>query len=104
MAWCNQLRINNMKKSSHISFWVFIALAVILVVFSVQNSGSIPVMLLFKEMRVSLAILLVITFLAGLIAGALYAFVKINPKDKKTDKTNIQSSSIDIDEPTTIED
>lgn len=95
-----------MKKSSHISFWVFIAMAVILVVFSVQNSGSISVMLLFKEMRVSLAILLVITFLAGLIAGSLYTFVKINhkDKDKKTDKINLQSSSIDIDEPTTIED
>lgn len=70
-----------MKQSTNISFWVFITLAIILVIFSVQNSGAIPVVIIFKTVNVSLAILLALTFLAGLIAGALYAFVKIRHKE-----------------------
>lgn len=66
-----------MKQSTNISFWVFITLAIILVIFSVQNSGSIPVVIIFKTVNVSLAILLALTFLAGLIAGALYEWETI---------------------------
>ena len=72
-----------MKKSIHISFWVFIALAVILVVFSVLNSGEIPVDIIFKKVEISLAILLAVTFFSGMVAGALYAFMKVSRKEKQ---------------------
>jgi uncharacterized integral membrane protein len=72
-----------MKKSAHFSFWLFIIIAIILVVFSVQNSGPISVTIIFKQVQISLAILLVLTFLGGLITGALYAFVKFSHKKKE---------------------
>lgn len=72
-----------MKKSAHFSFWLFIIFAIILVIFSVQNSGPISVKILFKQVEISLAILLVLTFLGGLITGALYAFVKFSHKKKE---------------------
>lgn len=72
-----------MKKISHISFWVFISLAVLLVVFSVLNSGSILVNVIFTKVEISLAILLAITFFGGFVAGALYAYVKISHKEKE---------------------
>lgn len=75
-----------MKRSTNISFWFFITISVLLVVFSVQNSGSVSVKLLFSDIDISLAILLVLTFLGGLVAGALYAFVRIRHKEEK--KTN----------------
>jgi uncharacterized integral membrane protein len=74
-----------MRKSSHFSFWVFISLAVLLVVFSVLNSGSIYVDILFTKLEISLAILLAITFFGGIVAGALYAHVKFSHKEKEQD-------------------
>lgn len=72
-----------MKKSAHLSFWLFIIIAIILVIFSVQNSGPVSVTILFKQEQISLAILLVLTFLMGLITGSLYAFVKFSHKKKE---------------------
>ena len=80
-----------MKKSAHFSFWLFIIIAIILVVFSVQNSDPIPVTILFKQVEISLAILLVLTFLSGLITGALYAFVKFSHKKEKEKASDITS-------------
>ncbi len=81
-----------MKISSHISFWIFIAMSIILVIFSVQNSGPIEVDLIFTKAEVSLAILLMVTFTAGLIAGALYAYVKLSNKQKKQQINEIKTS------------
>lgn len=92
-----------MKKTSHISFWVFIAMAVILVVFSVQNSGPIQVSILFKNVEISLAILLALTFLGGLVAGALYSYVKFNNKEKLKNGINQETSVSEIDDPATNE-
>ena len=90
---------NNQKTSFNISFWIFIIVAILLVVFSVQNSGAIDVQLIFWDANVSLAILLIGTFLTGLVAGALYAYSKLKrPKSKIKDtfSTEKEKSSSEI--------
>jgi len=93
---------NNQKTSLNISFWIFIIVAILLVIFSVQNSHAIPVQLIFWDVSISLAILLIGTFLTGLVAGALYAYSKLKkPKSKMKDtfsKENVKSSSEILDE------
>lgn len=74
------------KNRLNLSFWIFILFAILLVVFSVQNSQAIPVQLIFWNVNASLAILLIGTFLTGLVTGALYAYSKFKPaKIKKED-------------------
>lgn len=75
-----------LKKKIQISFWVFIVLAIFLVIFSVQNAGSIEVRILIWPVHVSLSILLIGTFLTGLITGALYAYNKFLPKSPKIEE------------------
>lgn len=93
---------NNQKTSLNISFWIFIIVAILLVIFSVQNSHAIPVQLIFWDVSISLAILLIGTFLTGLVAGALYAYSKLKkPKSKMKDafsSKNEKSSSEILDE------
>jgi uncharacterized integral membrane protein len=76
------------KNSLNFSFWVFIVLAIIIAVFSVQNSPAIPVKLFFWNVEISLAILLIGTFLTGLVIGALYAYQKLKPKSEKPEETD----------------
>jgi uncharacterized integral membrane protein len=73
-----------LKKKIQVSFWFFITLAVLLVIFSVQNSEAIPVAVFFWNIHISLAILLIGTFLTGLITGALYAYKKLLPDHDKS--------------------
>jgi len=68
-----------MKKS----FWIFLILSAALVIFSVLNADPVDVNILFKEVKVSLAILLIIVFLSGVIAGASYFFLKTKLKKQK---------------------
>ena len=68
-----------MKKS----FWVSLVLVVILVIFSVQNAEPVNVNIFFNEVEISLAILLIVVFLSGVLAGASYFFIK-SKKNKKT--------------------
>ena len=72
-----------LRKKVQFSFWIFIILAVLLVIFSVQNSEAIGVRVFFWNVNVSLAILLIGTFLTGLITGALYAYRKFLPDAKE---------------------
>lgn len=65
-----------MKKS----FWVFLILSAALVIFSVLNAGPVSVNVFFKEVHISLAILLIIVFMTGVIAGASYFFIKSRKK------------------------
>lgn len=67
-----------MKKS----FWVSLVLAAALVIFSVQNAGLVDVNIFFNEVEVSLAILLIVVFLSGVLAGASYFFIR-SKKNKK---------------------
>ncbi|MBK3519610.1 LapA family protein [Carboxylicivirga marina] len=76
-----------MKKS----FWVILILSAVLVIFSVQNAETVPVNFFFNEVDISLAILLIIVFLAGVIAGASYFYIKSRAKRKAT--------PLDIEEP-----
>jgi uncharacterized integral membrane protein len=65
-----------MKKS----FWVFLILSAALVIFSVLNAEPVSVNVFFKEVHISLAILLIIVFMTGVIAGASYFFIKSRKK------------------------
>ncbi|WP_052345604.1 LapA family protein [Alkaliflexus imshenetskii] len=75
-----------LKKKVQFSFWVFIALTVLLVIFSVQNSEAVEVRLLIKRVPISLAILLIGTFITGFITGALYAYKKLLPEKNEQGK------------------
>jgi uncharacterized integral membrane protein len=75
-----------LRKKVQFSFWIFIILAVLLVIFSVQNSEAIGVRVFLWNVEVSLAILLIGTFLTGLVTGALYAYRKFLPDSKEKEK------------------
>jgi uncharacterized integral membrane protein len=75
-----------LRKKVQFSFWIFIILAVLLVIFSVQNSEAIGVRIFLWNVEVSLAILLIGTFLTGLVTGALYAYRKFLPDAKDVKK------------------
>ncbi|MDG5800347.1 LapA family protein [Marinilabiliaceae bacterium ANBcel2] len=81
-----------MKRKIKFSFWVFIALTVLLVIFSVQNSDPVRVRIIFWPIEISLAILLIGTFITGLITGALCAYKKLLPDSN--DKTGSLKESI----------
>ena len=84
--------MTEMKKKIQISFWFFIALAILLAVFSVQNAGIIEVQVLWFPVNVSLSILLIGTFITGLVIGALYAYNKFLPKPSKEKDKNTKES------------
>ncbi len=73
-----------MKKS----FWFLIFLAVLVVIFSVQNANVVSIEFVVWKGEVSLAILLILTFLVGLITGALYSALNARQK-KKAGKENV---------------
>ncbi len=62
-----------------ISFWMFIIVSVLLVTFSVQNSGSTEIQYLIWSIQVSKAVIIIATFLIGLITGALYGYFSKKP-------------------------
>lgn len=74
-----------MKKS----FWLLIVVVVFVVVFSVQNAEVVTIEFAVWKGDVSLAILMILTFLMGLIIGALYYAMSI----KRKTKNNKQSDS-----------
>lgn len=68
-----------MKKS----FWVLILLSIIIVLFSVQNASAVEFSFLSWTSNVSLAVLLIITFILGVLVGALYsALARRNKKSE----------------------
>ncbi len=54
------------------SFWILMIVAVLVVVFSVQNAGSVAFSFFAWQGEVSLAILLIVAFIVGALVGALY--------------------------------
>lgn len=81
-----------MKKS----FWVFVVLAILIVIFSVKNAQMVLVDVLFTKLEISLAFLIILVFITGLITGALFVLVSNRIKAiklKKSEKTT-------TDEPT----
>ena len=71
-----------MKKS----FWILMVLAVLVVVFSVQNAASVNFKFFIWEVELSLAILLISAFIAGALVGATYYAVAMRQKRKNKDK------------------
>ena len=54
------------------SFWILMIVAVLVVVFSVQNAGTVAFSFFAWKGEMSLAILLIIAFIVGALVGALY--------------------------------
>ncbi len=73
-----------MKKT----FWITTIFAIILVIFSVQNAKEVTVKFFFKDVSISLAILLICVFIFGAIAGASYFFFTRHKDDKKKKTTS----------------
>lgn len=75
-----------MKKS----FWVFVVLAILIVIFSVKNAQMVLVDVLFSKLEISLAFLVILVFITGLITGALFVLLSNRikaAKQKKTEKS-----------------
>ncbi len=70
-----------MKKS----FWFLIIVIIFVVVFSVQNADAVLVRFAVWEGNISLAILMISTFLLGLIFGALYSYFGLRKQKKVRD-------------------
>ncbi len=67
-----------MKKS----FWFLIILTLLVVVFSVQNAESVLVRFAVWQGEISLAIVMILAFLVGLIVGAIYVYFSMRKKKK----------------------
>jgi uncharacterized integral membrane protein len=81
-----------MKRKLNFSFWLFVVLAVLLVIFSVENAGAIEVKVFFKKTTISLAILLIGTFVTGLVCGALYAWWRLIPSKEEEEAEVIEKT------------
>ncbi len=77
-----------------LSFWIFIIVAVLLVTFSVQNSGPTEIQFLVWSIQVSKAVIIIATFLIGLITGALYGYFSRKPTVQEPDAGNTQEEVI----------
>jgi len=82
------------KKNSNIklSFWIFIILLLMLVTFSVQNSFLVTVKLIFWQIDMPLAVLLISTLIIGVVGGMFYSYFKYRKqeKDSTEDIDNIE--------------
>nr|WP_319399246.1 LapA family protein [uncultured Carboxylicivirga sp.] len=76
-----------MKKT----FWIATVFAILLVVFSVQNAKEVTVQFFFKDVTISLAVLLISVFIFGAITGASYFFFW-KRKEKKKVKEDIEET------------
>ena len=76
-----------MKGKTTFSLWVFIIIALLLVLFSVQNAQEVGFQFLVWKTYLSLSILLIVAFLMGLIVGAVFSFRK-NRRGVKIEKEN----------------
>ncbi len=77
-----------------LSFWIFIIVAVLLVTFSVQNSGPTEIQFLVWSIQVSKAVIIIATFLIGLITGALYGYFSRKPIVQESVVDNTQEEVI----------
>jgi len=81
-----------MKKS----FWIFVALAILIVIFSVKNAQTVLVDVLFTKLEISLAFLVILVFITGLVTGALFILFSNRMKaikQKKTEKSTSDEST-----------
>jgi uncharacterized integral membrane protein len=68
-------------------FIILLLVVVIVAVFSVQNAAPVAITFLFWKFEASLAIVLFLTVIAGIIAGILIVMLfKMKPSQKKNPK------------------
>lgn len=60
----------------------------ILVTFSVQNSFLVTVKLLFWQLEIPMAMLIVSTLIIGIVGGMSYSFIKMRTKKNDTIEEN----------------
>ncbi len=65
------------------SLWGFIVSALILVFFAVQNAQEVSFRFFVWRSHLSLSVLLIVAFLLGLIAGAIFSFRSSKEKKEK---------------------
>ncbi len=65
-----------------------------LVTFSVQNSFLVTVKLIFWEINMPLAVLLISTLIIGVVGGMLYSYFKYRKQEKESteDSDNIEEN------------
>jgi uncharacterized integral membrane protein len=77
-----------MKRKTTFSFWGFIIVALLLVLFSVQNAQEVGFKFIIWKTHLSLSVLLIVAFLLGLIAGSIFSFRR-NRSIKKAEKEKV---------------
>ncbi|NPA37016.1 MAG: LapA family protein [Chlorobi bacterium] len=82
------------------SFWFFIIVAVLLVTFSVQNSSATEISFLMWTVQISKAVLIIATFLIGLVTGALYGYFSRKPAKagKEQEKESVETTAQEDEE------
>ncbi len=75
------------------SFWFLIIIIIFVVIFSVQNADAVLVRFAVWEGNISLAILMISTFLLGLIFGAVYSYFGLRKQKKVRDIGDIAFES-----------
>ncbi len=81
------------------SFWIFIIAALVLVIFSVQNAHEVDFYFFTWKGYLSLSVLLIVTFLIGLIAGAIFSFRRSATSKSKKKKLEEAEIRKDQDQP-----
>jgi len=86
-------------KRQPLALWTFVLLALVLVIFSVQNAQEVRFKFFVWETHLSLSILLIVAFLLGLIAGAFFSFrqsQKAKHRATQPEKDNLSESDKEI--------
>lgn len=87
-----------MKKS----FWILIILAILIVIFSVQNANAVEFNFMSWTSEVSLAVLLIITFIGGVLIGAIYS--ALARRNKKNTNAVVKDVAFEAEESETESD
>jgi uncharacterized integral membrane protein len=78
-----------MQKKSF-SLWGFVIAALILVFFSVQNAQEVSFRFFVWRTHLSLSVLLIVAFLLGLVAGAIFSFRSSKAKKEKLNEKELK--------------
>lgn len=83
-----------MQKKSF-SLWGFVIAALILVFFSVQNAQEVSFRFFVWRTHLSLSVLLIVAFLLGLVAGAIFSFRSSKEKKEKDKEKELKKQEND---------
>jgi uncharacterized integral membrane protein len=81
-----------MKRNHTFSFWGFVISALVLVLFAVQNAQEVGFKFFVWKTHLSLSVLLIVAFLIGLIAGAIFSFRKNRFEDNGSNTEKLKSN------------